>query len=266
MGAERFGRSIKLQKVDDGAATEITTEELNQSKSKARRHIPQYKTTNQRMDQKQLPKDSKPADILDLPPVPSAADSRVDFSENQKQKYQGAAMCEDEWRIRGELETEIERDLEQEIKDGIYHLAFKLHRLYQHKRERNAEDISESGGKQNDKTLSEVNISIKMEGGTRIEIKETKKDQPLRPRTRSSRSKDVKGMLGSKRFDWANSLRAGADPAILNRRSERSYQAKVSSNDPQLENTRRNLAATGSVLRKGNMGVNNKLLELGWKW
>ncbi|KAK8474306.1 hypothetical protein V6N13_145316 [Hibiscus sabdariffa] len=157
------------------------------------------------------------------------------FQDCYDELKQKAAMCEEEWRIRGELETEIERDLEQEIKDGIYHLAFRLHRLYQHKRERNS-----------DITLSEVNISIKMEGGTRIEIKETKKDEPLRPRTRSSRSKDVKGKSNAKRFDWAKSLRAGADPSILNRTSERSYQPKVSSND---HNTRRN----------------NKLLELGWK-
>ncbi|XP_039062312.1 LOW QUALITY PROTEIN: uncharacterized protein LOC120206795 [Hibiscus syriacus] len=120
----------------------------------------------------------------------------VDF---QKQKKQGA-MCEEEWRIRGELESEIERDLEEEIKDGIYHLAFRLHRLYQHKRERNAEGISESGSKK-DKTLSEVNISIKMEGGTRIEIKETKKDQkgqPLRPGP-ESRTKGSKS--NAKKFD-----------------------------------------------------------------
>ncbi|GMI99429.1 hypothetical protein like AT1G26290 [Hibiscus trionum] len=183
------------------------------------------------MEQNQHTKFSKPAELC---LVPSADDSRVK---------------QEEWRIRGELENEIERDLEEEIKDGIYHLAFRLHRLYQHKMER----ISESGRKQKDKTVSEVNISIKMEGGTRIEIKETKKDekgQPLRPRSRSSRSKDVKGR---KKFDWANSLRAGADPAILNRKTER---AKMPGNDPELDNTRRNL------VRKGNI----KVLELGWKW
>ncbi|KAH1082605.1 hypothetical protein J1N35_022366 [Gossypium stocksii] len=110
-----------------------------------------------------------------------------------------------------------------------------------------------------------------MEGGTKIEIRETKKEapndgkcQPIRPR--SSRSRNRKGMLGSKsngkKFDWAKSLRAGTDP-----------EAKVPCNgrgfsmNRNLENTRRKLvSATGSVLRKGNIGVNNKVLELGWKW
>ncbi|TYI01914.1 hypothetical protein ES332_A11G232700v1 [Gossypium tomentosum] len=224
------------------------------------------------MDQEenQQVKYPKPADILDLSVVSSADNSRV-TTQIQKQIKQRAAMCEEEWRIRGELESEIERDLEEEIKDGIYHLAFRLHRLYQNKRERNADDISESAHKQKDKTLSEVNICIKMEGGTKIEIKETKKEalndgkgQRIRPR--SSRSRNGKGMLGSKsngkKFDWAKSLRAGTDPEAMVPCNGRGFSMNRS-----LENTRRKLvSATGSVLRKGNIGVNNKVLELGWKW
>ncbi|XWS41635.1 hypothetical protein CRYUN_Cryun17cG0099200 [Craigia yunnanensis] len=185
-------------------------------------------------------------------------------------------MSEEERKIRGEIENDIERDSEEEIKDGIYHLALRLHRLYQHRRERNAQDTSESGDKK-DKTLSEVNISIKMEGGTTIEIKETKKEAhdhqkglSLPPRSSRSNYVNVQGMLiGStaKKFDWAKSLQAGTDPAIIDRKTERSYQANIPSNDRgfcmnlNLENTRRNLVSA-SGQRKGNIGLNNKVLEL----
>ena len=195
----------------------------------------------------------------------------------RKQKNQGATMSEEEWKI--EIENDIERDSEEEIKEGIYNLALRLHRLYQHRRERNAQNKSESDDKK-DKTLSEVNISIKMEGGTKIEIKETKKEAPdhqkgLPPPPRCSRSNNVnvQGMLigsNAKKFDWAKSLRARKNPAIINRKTERSYQAKIPSNDRgfcmnlNLENTRRNLVSA-SGQRKGNIGLNNKVLELGWK-
>ena len=39
MGAERFGRSIKLQKNQDRAPTDIRTEKSKQSENKARKHI-----------------------------------------------------------------------------------------------------------------------------------------------------------------------------------------------------------------------------------
>ncbi|KAK6237925.1 hypothetical protein QUC31_003394 [Theobroma cacao] len=231
----------------------------------------------------QQAKHSKPADILDLSVLPSADDSRIDFShENhlrsqiRKQENQGAVKSEEEWKIRGELESDIERDLEEEIKDGICHLALRLHRLYQRRKERNAKDTSESCDTK-EKTFSEVNISIKMEGGTKIEIKETKKESPDHQKglplpPRSSRSNNVQGMLGSngKKFDWAKSLRAGASPAIINRKIGRSDQAKVPSNDRgfcmnhNLENTRNLVSASGQ--RKGNIGLDNKVLELGWKW
>ncbi|OMO72996.1 hypothetical protein COLO4_27337 [Corchorus olitorius] len=160
-----------------------------------------------------------------------------------KKNYQGGVMSEEEWKIRGELESDIERELEEEIKDGIYHMALRLHRLYQHKRERKLfgqSTKSESGGHKKDKALSEVNISIKMEGGTKIEIKETKKEEGpkylLPPRSSSSRSsRSNNNVIGNgsngKKFDWAKSLRDGGGPSsIILRRIERLDQAKESSN------------------------------------
>ncbi|OMO56239.1 hypothetical protein CCACVL1_26687 [Corchorus capsularis] len=201
--------------------------------------------------------DQMQPNILDLSVLSSADDSRSDVSENQyylrsetqmkklQKNYQGGTvMSEEEWKIRGELESDIERELEEEIKDGIYHMALRLHRLYQHKRERKLfghTKYSESGGgHKKDKALSEVNISIKMEGGTKIEIKETKKEGGLKhllpPRSSSSRSsRSNNNVLGNgsngKKFDWAKSLRDGAGPSsIIIRRIERLDQAKESSN------------------------------------
>ncbi|XVF59083.1 hypothetical protein PTKIN_Ptkin07bG0246300 [Pterospermum kingtungense] len=201
---------------------------------------------------------SKAADILDLSLLSSADDSRIDVSENhlrsqirKQRNYQGAAMSEEEWKIRGELESDIERDLEEEIKDGIYHLALRLHRLYQHRRERNALDISESGDHKKDKALSQVIISIKMEGGTKIEIKETKKETPADDRQ--------KGLHLPPRSTRPTHVKAWSD------------QAKIPGNDRglcmnlNLENTRKNMVSA-SGQRKGNIGLNNKVPEVGWKW
>ncbi|KAG8373423.1 hypothetical protein BUALT_Bualt11G0022700 [Buddleja alternifolia] len=71
-------------------------------------------------------------------------------------------MSSEELKIREELEIEVERNLEEEIKKGICHLALKLHKLYKH---------------QNDQSrlITEVNINMKMEGGTIIRIREIKK-------------------------------------------------------------------------------------------
>ncbi|XVF61537.1 hypothetical protein PTKIN_Ptkin08bG0137500 [Pterospermum kingtungense] len=181
-------------------------------------------------------------------------------------------MFEEKWKIRGGIENDIDRDSEEEIKEGIYHLALRLHRLYQHKRESDYahQDISESGDTK-DKTLSEVNISIKMEGGIKIEIKQTKKDLP----PRSSRSNKINTQLvhgfDGKKFDWAKSLRAETDSAIIGRKLDRSYQAKIPSTEKGFymnfnhQNTRRNMVRV-PVQRKGNIGLNNKVLELGWKY
>nr|AGN12797.1 hypothetical protein [Leavenworthia alabamica] len=77
-------------------------------------------------------------------------------------------LSKEEERIR----DEIERNLEGEFKDGIYNVALKLRRLYEQRRERE-ESLDVSMRKS--KRVLEVNISIKMEGNTKIEITERKK-------------------------------------------------------------------------------------------
>ncbi|XP_031285405.1 uncharacterized protein LOC116144093 [Pistacia vera] len=138
-------------------------------------------------------------------------------------------FSEEELKIRSELENDIERNLEEEIKDGIYHLALRLHRLYLHQKERDAREAYELYGdkKRKNKVLSEVNISIRMEGGTKIEIKESRKEEDPdkgRPWTPSS-SENIQAMLQQvskhKKFDWANSLRSGTDPGAINKKNSR---------------------------------------------
>ncbi|KDP29746.1 hypothetical protein JCGZ_18681 [Jatropha curcas] len=178
-------------------------------------------------------------------------------------------MSTEELKIRGELEMDIENDLEQELKDGIYHLALRLHRLYQQQKERNKRETSESHQERSNKILSEINISIKLEGGTKIEIKETKKEashqKGINNRPRTAKSDQVfQGLLDSKKFDWERSLRSsGSVPIPINKRKTISNYS-ASHYNPY--NARRNLTSAAG-LRKGNHAndENNKVLELGWK-
>lgn len=132
---------------------------------------------------------------------------------NEEEKGLKHAISEEEMKIRREIENEIERDLEEEIKGGIYQQALRLHRLYQDRK--NSGHIKPPVKTKKD--LLEVNISIKMDGGTMMEIRETKKEAPpppesLRPRT--SRSDTLaRAVPEMKRLDWAKSLRSS--PAQL---------------------------------------------------
>ncbi|KAK7859803.1 uncharacterized protein LOC111989172 [Quercus suber] len=190
------------------------------------------------------------ADILDLSVLSSGKQSHLnchsdawngsltDLNEahsrnniRNKQVLLGADFSKEEQKIRSELEMDIERDLEQEIKDGIYHHALRLQRLYQQRRERNGREVSalfETQSQQiknNNKTLLEVDISIKMEGGTKIEIKESKKEAPEKGRPGTSRSENVQAVLmapKTKKFDWAKTLRSNAGPIVINRQNNAS--------------------------------------------
>lgn len=122
---------------------------------------------------------------------------------------------------------DIERDLEEEIKDGICHLALRLHRLYQHQKERRSSSAAGDERKMK-KAFCEVNINIKMEGGTKIEIKETKKPAPpdqkaSGPNWSGSRSENymqpfVKMPRNSKKFDWAKTLRSNVGPVAFTKK------------------------------------------------
>ncbi|XAR62501.1 hypothetical protein NMG60_11017274 [Bertholletia excelsa] len=175
----------------------------------------------------------------------------------------------EELKIREELQIEVERDLEAEIKDEIYHLAFRLHRLYQHQNKRiNAtkqlSDSGQEGKTQRKSRLSEVNISIRMEGETKIEIREIKKDG--RPRTSSTRSEHMPGKTGSsgKKFNWAGSLRSEGRPIVIKKKTEGPHQAKVINyehsvyHNPRFDHGRRKWNAAQKT-------AENKLLELGWR-
>ncbi|KAF5464080.1 hypothetical protein F2P56_014190 [Juglans regia] len=201
-----------------------------------------------------------------------------------------AAMSEEELKIRSELEMEIERDLEEEIKDGIYRHALRLHRLYQQQNERIAkegpgfETFQAGQQRKNNQTLLEVNISIRMEGGTKIEIKETKKEahdhHQEKGRPRTSRSENMQPFLrpvsNGKKLDWVRSLRFNnAGPVAIDRSSKHGslHQPKTPSKNRccydlmnlDLKNGRRICATSALGPPKVRGSVDNKILELGWK-
>ena len=53
-----------------------------------------------------------------------------DYVKKKNCNILAVPISEEELKIRSELGMEIERDLEEEIKEGIYHLALRLHRIY----------------------------------------------------------------------------------------------------------------------------------------
>ncbi|MCD7463193.1 hypothetical protein HAX54_050140 [Datura stramonium] len=156
-------------------------------------------------------------------------------------------MNAEEMKIRGELEKDVERDLEDEIKEGICQLALRLHRLYKHQEERNTKKSIDDPGTRdgargtNTKALSEVNINIKMEGGTKIEIKEIKKEA-RRPSSKAPAASNVERMVSSTRspkFDWTQSLRSSGPTPVTgyNKIDRFRNQAKnIANKNGQLEN------------------------------
>ncbi|CAO2830577.1 unnamed protein product [Amaranthus hypochondriacus] len=106
----------------------------------------------------------------------------------------------EEEKIRGELEMDIERALEVEIKEEICRLAVRLHRLYQHRTH------AQNHSNKNNKEVSGFNITIKLDGGTKVEVKEiNKKNIMLKQHV-------INTPNNTKKFDWANSLRSSRPP------------------------------------------------------
>jgi len=156
---------------------------------------------------------------------------------------------------------EIEKDLEKEIKEGIYHLALRLHRIYQERKERSAKETFELC---NDRAraLSEVKISIRMEGRTKVEIREVNNEAAAKkggPYLRNSRPQNVKEV---KKVDWVKTLRGGSSPVCCSRLSSVSskHNGKKLSTDGG-----RGKKAGSFELVKQNASVEKKILQLGWK-
>lgn len=188
----------------------------------------------------------------------------------QKNQVVGVAMSEKELKIRGELEMEVEKDLEEEIKEGLCNLSLRLHRLYQRQKERE-QHVKEA--------ISEVNISIKMEGKrSKVEIKEVNNNKKevtyddkikyshrrRRSWSHNNRSQDMEKQVlvcgvNGKKVDWEKSLRGGSSTTVLsvnktnngnlNRGSDKGLSANIE----------------GRPLKRQGNKVNRKLLKLGWK-
>lgn len=179
-------------------------------------------------------------------------------------------MSLEEWKVREELEEEVENDLEREIKDGIYGLTKKLHNLYMHQRERNETKMRQNPSNPQNKrtksrktTFSEVKITIKMKGETTIEIKESKKEggrrgrrfplpnpPPKQTNVRGNTWTPMRRLPSTRRnkFDWTKSLRSGSGSG-----------SDILNGDSRIENKKRD------SIRDNDCMKTTALLEMGWK-
>lgn len=120
-------------------------------------------------------------------------------------------MSLEELRIRGELEKDIERELEKEIKDGICGLALRLHRLYHHDQKKMAERKNRLLS--HEEVISIIINIVRSEGHdheTRIEVKEMiKKNIQEKTGGGGNLVHHQKNIVPkSKKFDWTKSLRS----------------------------------------------------------
>ncbi|KAF1875043.1 hypothetical protein Lal_00007659, partial [Lupinus albus] len=173
----------------------------------------------------------------------------------------GVDVSIEELKIKSELEIEIEKYLEEEIEESIYHLGLKLHRIYQHRKERKNKEASKS------KAISEVNLSIKMEGGTKNEIKEINKEVADKGYSRSNSRPEnvkVKNAFRNNEFDWVKNLRGGSRPVSVNMLSCR---LKCKNTDPNvLSKCNKLVSAREKKTGQGKRSVSvEKKLQLGWK-
>ncbi|GFP92512.1 hypothetical protein PHJA_001395400 [Phtheirospermum japonicum] len=176
-------------------------------------------------------------------------------------------MSIEESKILKDLERDVENNLEEEIKEEIYHLALKLHRLYQHQKQRilNQSSSDHQNVQRNamKKMLSEVNINIKLEGGTTIRINEIRKEARGNDHltsvisARSKRAQIVKGKAAGPiprpiKFDWSRTLRSEASNAM------------IVNPGPQ---TRSQDRATGLLkVEEGGYGNQECITRAGWKY
>ncbi|KAG9450774.1 hypothetical protein H6P81_010739 [Aristolochia fimbriata] len=119
---------------------------------------------------------------------------------------QPVLLSDEERRIRIELESEIEMGLEEELKQGICHLALRLHTLYQHQKERSKKN-----------TFTELNIAIRMEGESNIEVHEIKRGNYDKLRTLSPGP--ALNQPSSRSLNWAKTLRSSSTLTLTNRKT-----------------------------------------------
>ncbi|WVZ11907.1 hypothetical protein V8G54_016437 [Vigna mungo] len=225
------------------------------------------------------------ADILDLSAencqdfefdsstwLSSTLNSRKEKTDSPKrecrEKCSMVPISAEELKIRSEVGMEIENELEKEIKEGIYHLALGLHRIYQERKERSAKETFELDNNRA-RALTEVNISIRMEGRTEVEIREVKNVKKGGSYQRNSWPKNVKEV---KKVDWVKTLRGGSSPVCgsrLSNVSSKSKGKKLSTEPNDLSNWKihagsgKKAGSFGQV--KQNASVDKKILQLGWK-
>ncbi|KAJ3673720.1 hypothetical protein LUZ60_005712 [Juncus effusus] len=123
---------------------------------------------------------------------PTLKDQRGEFHVAKIKTMDYASQ--EERKIWEELEAEIERDLEVEIKDGLSRLARQLQILYHHKRRKRTimnSQIHKDEKVHKDEDFLDLSIVIKLGIGCNIEINEGQinGDDILRPH--SSRSEPV---------------------------------------------------------------------------
>ncbi|KAL5714324.1 hypothetical protein ACHQM5_016303 [Ranunculus cassubicifolius] len=122
-------------------------------------------------------------------------------------------ISNEELKIRRELEIEIENNLEEEIKQGIWDLALRLHRLYQHKKERIARELSTYRFDDRNTIFRGMHIMIRVEGGSKVEIKEIEKEKRQLPK--------ISLLKAGREIDWVRSLRS------LNKKCEKSRNGRA---------------------------------------
>jgi hypothetical protein len=152
----------------------------------------------------------------------------------------------EELKIRSELAMKIERDLEEEINEDLHNLACRLHQIFQQGKLRNTKGAACDN---KIRALSDVIIRMRIEGGSKIEIKEVSKEAnekgcSFRPSFRPKKSfKEVKNII-----DWEKSLRTGSSPVCV----KGSYVGSKHKDR--------------TMMRGKNGSEDKKLLRMGWKF
>ncbi|MED6219655.1 hypothetical protein PIB30_037801 [Stylosanthes scabra] len=242
------------------------------------------------------------AEILDLSSETTEFDStswlsstlesqNVKTTENHKNKnIKGGSsiISAEELKIRSELEMEIEKHLEDEIKESIYRLALRLRRIYKQRKERNNANDNNiiSYNNNNDGAFCGVNIWVRiMEGGrrtTKVEIKDVAKRVVCPKSNNNYRQnnvvKEVNGFgARNKKFDWVNTLREGSSSPVVVAINRSNGGSKSKHKTFDLENVfsnsklecgkgKKNCGSSPCQGKKSASVDKKKILQLEWKF